>query len=203
VWPLADLTTAAHRLRASVNDIMITAVSGALFALLASRGEHPATLVVSVPIAVRGTAAGRLGNAVGALPVVVRADPDPRARLTAIAQTTAKAKAGNPGSSSAVLSAGFRTLSLLGVGQYFLNHQRLVHTFETNLRGPQSPLQLAGCTAARIIPMAVNPGNVGVSFDVLSYAGELVISVVTDPSLVPDPHGLVELLGREVAALCG
>ena len=43
-----------------------------------------------------------------------------------------------------------------------------------------------GHRVAQIVPLAVNPGNVGVSFDVLSYAGQLVVTVVADPLIVPD-----------------
>jgi hypothetical protein len=50
--------------------------------------------------------------------------------------------------------------------------------------------------------MAVNPGNVGVSYDVLSYAGTLGVTVVADPDVVPDLDRLTELLSGALARLC-
>ena len=37
-----------------------------------------------------------------------------------------------------------------------------------------------------MIPVAVTPGNVGVCFDILSYAGDLVVTVVADPDVVAE-----------------
>ena len=93
----------------------------------------------------------------------------------------------------------FRGLAAVHLGQFFVDHQRLVHTFETNLRGPDQHLWVAGCRVERIVPVAVNPGNVGVSFDVLSYAGTLGITIVSDPAQVPDPDYLAGLVARAVS----
>jgi hypothetical protein len=52
-----------------------------------------------------------------------------------------------------------------------------------------------------MIPIAVNPGNVGVSFDVLSYAGHLVVTVVADPAILPEQEDFTRNLQAEFAAL--
>ena len=88
----------------------------------------------------------------------------------------------------------FRALGALGLFRLFVDHQRLVHTFETNLRGPAEPVTLAGSTVRAIVPAAVNPGNVAVSFDVLSYAGVLGVTIVTDPEIVDEPARLADAL---------
>jgi hypothetical protein len=46
--------------------------------------------------------------------------------------------------------------------------------------------------------VAVTPGNVGVTFDVLSYAGQLVVTVVADPDILPDQDVLTGLLAEEL-----
>ena len=79
----------------------------------------------------------------------------------------------------------FRALGALGLFQIFIDRQRLVHTFVTGYRGPQAPVDFAGHRIGAVIPAAVTPGNVGVCFDVLSYAGSLVVTVVGDPVLMP------------------
>lgn len=198
--PLAEVVDAGHRQAATVNDLVLAAVAGTLEGLLDRRGEHPAQLVISVPVSGR-TRAGELGNQVGAVPVAVPTGCSRQERLRHIVASTARAKGQQRGSSAQVLGVVFRGLAAVGVGQYFVDHQRLVHSFETNLRGPNQPLWMGGQRLRRIVPIAVNPGNVGVSFDVLSYAGTLVISIVACPRTVPEMEVVADLLAAELAAL--
>jgi hypothetical protein len=95
----------------------------------------------------------------------------------------------------------FRALGALGIFQVFIDHQRLVHTFVTNVRGPEASLHFAGHRISRVIPAAVTPGNVGICFDILSYAGSLVVTVVADPDLVAEQDQLTSLLAQEFADL--
>ena len=193
---LEPVVLAAHRLGVTVNDLIVTAVAGTLFDVLGARGEFPEQVVVSVPVSAR-SAGTDLGNQVGAVPVAV-----PRtSRLASVAEQTRRAKQQPRGSSAAVLSVVFRSLAALRLGQFFIDRQRLVHTFETNLRGPAQRVAMAGTPLTQIVPIAVNPGNVGVSFDVLSYAGRLTISVVADPVVVPEVDRVAELLGTHLADL--
>ncbi len=188
---LAAVRSAAHDLGATVNDVVLAAVAGAMLEELASRGERLEHLIVSVPMSRRRSAtASSLGNEVGVVPVVVPADLAPAERVRVIAARTAAAKGGERGSSAVLLGWLFRGLGAVRLAQHFVDRQRLVHTFETNLRGPEAQLQIAGSRLDRIVPVAVNPGNVCVSFDVLSYAGELGITLVMDPAAVPDAERL-------------
>ncbi len=200
--PLRELLAVAHAHGATLNDVVLTAVTGALFDLLASRGEHVDELVVSVPVSGRQSGAD-LGNQVGAAPVAVVAQPHPQLRLRAITASTRRLKQQERGHSALLLGWLFRGLAAVRLGQFFVDHQRLVHTFETNLRGPQEPVHIAGRTVEEIVPIAVNPGNVTVSFDVLSYAGGLVITAVADPDAVPDVDRLAGFLDRQLAGLLG
>ena len=201
--PLADLVTAAHAAGGTVNDVVLAAVTGALLGVLRSRGEDPRRLVVSVPVSGRaGTDSDHLGNQTGVRPVEIPLLTDDRTRLAAIVAITRAAKGAPRASSAGPLGLAFRLLAHLGVFAWFVDHQRLVDTFETNLRGPVEPLYLAGRQVRAIIPMAVNPGNVGVSFDVLSYAGTLGITVVSDPHSVPDLTLLTRILASTLTRLC-
>ncbi|MEZ5159015.1 MAG: wax ester/triacylglycerol synthase family O-acyltransferase [Candidatus Nanopelagicales bacterium] len=199
---LRELLAVAHARGATLNDVVLTAVTGALFDLLASRGEHVDELVVSVPVSGRQSGAD-LGNQVGAAPVAVVVQPDPQLRLRAITASTQRLKQQERGHSAVLLGWLFRGLAAVRLGQFFVDHQRLVHTFETNLRGPQEPVHIAGRTVEDIVPIAVNPGNVTVSFDVLSYAGGVVITVVADPAAVPDLDRLAGFLDEQLAGLLG
>ena len=42
-------------------------------------------------------------------------------------------------------------------------------------------MRVAGAEVVAMIPVAISPGNVAVSFDVLSYAGTLAVTLVRDP----------------------
>lgn len=197
---LAPVVAAAHRDDVTVNDVILSAVAGCLAQLLARRGEHPPQVVVSVPVSGRQRSTD-VGNEVGAVPIAVPTALNREQRLTHVHRAMRRAKAERRGSSAAVLGPLFRTLAALGLGNYFVNHQRLVHSFATNLRGPSARLVISGTTLQRIVPIAINPGNVGVSFDVLSYAGRLTISVVACPRTVPEVDWVAETLRAELAAL--
>jgi hypothetical protein len=105
------------------------------------------------------------------------------------------------GASAGPLGLAFRALAGLRLFQLLIDHQRLVHTFVTNMRGPALPFSFGGHRVLAITPVAVTPGNVGVSFDVLSYAGRLVVTVVADPAVLPDPGHLAQGVRVELAAL--
>jgi diacylglycerol O-acyltransferase / wax synthase len=201
--PLAGVVSAAHQARGTVNDVVLAAIAGALKQLLAQRGEAPGWLVVSVPVSGRSsTDTEHLENATGVRPVAVPLIDDDRARLRAVVQVTRSVASAPRASSAAPLGLVFRTLSRLGLFTWFVNHQRFVDTFATNLRGPAEPLSLAGSRIDRVIPVAVNPGNVSVSFDILSYAGTLGITVVADPHNVPDLEALTRSLEHILRGLC-
>ena len=200
----ADLSAVLHHAHAhgaTVNDVVVTAVTGALVELLARRGERVAEIVVSMPVSRRRLGeAGALGNQTGVVPVRVPAVPEVAARRAAIVDQRDRIAAPGRGGSAAVLTPAFRALAAVGAFQPFIDHQRLVHTFVTNVRGPADTLRLAGAEVAAVVPVAVNPGNVAVSFDVLSYAGGLVVTLVCDAGLVPESAWLAD---RVTAGLTG
>jgi diacylglycerol O-acyltransferase / wax synthase len=180
----------AHAHGATVNDVVVTAVTGALVELLARRGERVAELVVSVPVSRRRSSApGALGNETGVVPIRVPAVPDPAVRRAAVVAQRARVAAPERGGSAAVLTPAFRALAAVRAFQPFIDHQRLVHTFVTIVRGPAHHLRVAGAEVAAVVPVAVNPGNVAVSFDVLSYAGTLVVTLVCDRGWCPSRRG--------------
>lgn len=75
----------------------------------------------------------------------------------------------------------------------------MVHTFVTNLRGPSSPVTLAGLPVTDLVPISLATGNVTVAFAAMSYAGTLTVTIVTDPTHHPDREVLVEALEDELA----
>jgi hypothetical protein len=193
---------AAHRQGCTVNDLVLAAVTGALSTVLQRRGEKPVELVVSIPVSTRrATTAADLGNHTGILPLRIPVIGKRGDRLAHIAGLTRAWRSGPRGESAVPMAAGFRLLAALGLFQTFVDHQRFVNTFVTNVRGPEEMVSFAEHPVLEVIPVAVVPGNVGVAFDVLSYADQLVITVVADPDLVPDQAFLTEVLSAELSTL--
>ena len=201
---LAAVHAAAHAHGGTVNDVVLTAVGGALGALLARRGEQVDQIVASVPISARGsTRADRLGNAVGVLPVAVPTSGPPAVRLAALARRTAGRRPAPRAASGVLLDAAFRLVAATGALHWLIDHQHLVTTFVTNLRGPEQPVTLMGATVEQVVPVTTTTGNVPVVFGALSYAGVLTLTIVTDPDACPELDALAADLRAEVEALCG
>ena len=112
--------------------MILAAIAGALRALLASRGEQLDLVTASVPVSARPAATGgQLGNQVGTMPVALPARGDLAARVTRIAAITRERKRAARGTSAAVLGPPFRLLAPTGLLRWFINRQRLIHTFAT------------------------------------------------------------------------
>jgi diacylglycerol O-acyltransferase len=198
---LAAIRELGHAHGGTINDVILAAIAGALRALLASRGEQLDRVTASVPVSARRAATGgQLGNQVGMMPLVLPADGDLATRVTQIAAITRVRKRAASGTSAALLGPPFRLLAPTGLLRWYFNHQRLIHTFVTNLRGPPQPLTFAGAPVRAVIPIPNTTGNVTVTFGVLSYAGALRITVLSDPSRMPDVAMLTAALRRELGS---
>ena len=184
---LTPILILAHQNAATVNDVILTAIARALHLLLAERGEEIPAFVVSIPVSARHQAVpGRLGNQSGVVPVLLPASGAFDDRLAAVARTTRAAKSHQRGASTALLGPFFRVLATMGIYQRFIDHQQLIHTFVSNLKGPETAEAVLGCPITDIIPLSVATGNVTVAFTALSYAGSLVITISADPDTCRD-----------------
>jgi diacylglycerol O-acyltransferase len=190
-----------HAHGGTVNDVVLAAVAGALRTLLASRGEQLGEVTITVPVAARRAAShDELGNRIGIMPVTVPTTGDLGARVTRTAEVTRERKSRARGASAALFVPAFLLMARTGLLPWFANHQRLVQTFATDLRGPERPLTFGGATVRAIIPIPSTTGNVTVTFAALSYAGTLRITVLSDPARVPDAAALAAALDRELSA---
>ena len=194
---VSRLRAAAHRCGGTVNDALLTAVTGALGTVLSGRGDHVEELVVSIPVSARrSTTVAHLGNSTGVMPVALPTGGDAWSRLTRIAAITRSHK-----KSATSVAPIFRTLKVLGMADWFMNHQRLVHTVVTNVHGPDQPMRLGGAPVVGLIPLSATTGNVTVAFAALSYADAFTITVVADPDHVPDLLLLTAALQAELDLL--
>ena len=198
---LDTVRTAARRQDVTVNDVLLVAVTGAMAEVLRRRGEVVPELVVSVPVSARPQPDGELGNRVGVMPIRVPLDGRPQERLQEVGRRTRERRAEVRGESAALVGPAFRLLAAARVFRWFIERQRLVNSFLTNVPGPGRTMSVCGSPIEHIVPMATTPGNVGASFAVLSYAGELVITVITDPDVVPEIVALTNALDFQLRLL--
>ena len=199
---LATARRAAHTAGGTVNDVLLTAVTGALGRVLRTRGEQVDRLVISVPVSSRKRAGPTdLGNRVGVIPVELPTSGDPLLRLGSVARITAERKTSAPGSSAALIGPLFRLLARVGVFRWFIDHQRLINTFVTNLRGPDRPLRFLKAEVQQVIALPMITGNVSVAFAGFSYAGTLTVTAIADPGCCNDLPAITEALQQELLAL--
>jgi len=200
----AALRAAAHEHGATTNDAILVAVSAALGQVLAARGEPVDTIVLTVPVSGRRSAsAASLGNMVSPLLVAVPAAGDPDGRLRQVAAYVRAHKADATGPAPiAVLGWLFRPLAALGGYRWYMRHQHRMHSLVSHVRGPMQLLTFGGCPIVSAIPVSVGEaGNGTVYFQVLSYAGTVTISILTDPDRLPELDALAGALRTELALI--
>jgi diacylglycerol O-acyltransferase / wax synthase len=199
---LEPIRVLAHRHGATVNDVVLTAVTAVLAGIAAAGGEPVDDLVVSVPVAGRtGTTAGELGNRVGVMTVSLPTHCRPTDRLRRIAAITSAQKARRRGASALLVVPVFRALGAVGLVAWLVDHQRLVNTFVTNLRGPDAPMTFLGTPIRRVVALSGTAGNVTVVFAVLSYAGTLSVTVTCDPGCGTTASAIAERIEQGLNAM--
>jgi diacylglycerol O-acyltransferase len=177
----------AHAHHATVNDVVLAAVSGGLRELLTSRGEdvHGLVLRAMVPISLHHEQAGRAsGNQTSTMPVSLPVgEPDPIRRLGLIAADTAARR----GKTRPAIGSGLmRFVAMQRAFYRFLAHQRTVNLSVTNVPGPPEQLFLAGARVRELFPVVSLMGNVTLAVAVFSYAGQLSLTAVADQGTCPD-----------------
>lgn len=198
---LAAVRDAAHAYGGTVNDVVLAAATGALHTYLTARGEHCDELVVSVLVAGgRGREADMVRNDTSVVPLRLPAGERRDPRLAEVTRRTRLVKATARGASAVLLEPAVALLARVGAVRWIINRQRRVNVFATNLRGPPQPREILGARIIEIIPVSAVAGNVSVAFAVMSYAGELTVTVVADPSVCDDVVELAEALQDEFEA---
>ncbi len=188
----------------TINDLALAVVTGALHDHLLERGEAAERLVVSVPVAARDPEGGdRYGNRSSVVPLSLPAVGDTGSRIAEVGAITGSLRAGERGVTGSVLAPVVRLLGALGVVAWYIDRQRRVNTFVTNLRGPDTRLHLAGLRVDELVAVNAIGGNVTVAFGVLSYAGTLSLSVVTDGEHGPDVERLTARVQEQLDRCAG
>ncbi len=199
--PLARIKERGLSERATVNDVLVAAVSGAVRSWLSAHQPSVRDLRAFIPVDLREGERpdSGLGNRFGlvylALPL---AEPDPVGRMREIQKRMAAIK------HTPEASVAFGVLTALGALPVRIEREML-RVFGakgtlvlTNVRGPEEPIHIAGNRVAGLMFWVPQSGHVAIGVSLLSYAGELRVGISTDAGIVPDPEALVASLEAEL-----
>lgn len=203
--PLTDVKAIGKVTGGTVNDVMLTAVTGALGRYLRTQGEPIAGLDIRavLPVNLRPPVEDlKLGNSFGlvfiSLPLGI---DDPLERLFELKRRMDKIK----GSAEAIATFGI----LFGVGVTTNDVEELVvNIFEkkattviTNVPGPQEVRYIAGQPIEDLMFWVPQSGRLGLGVSILSYTGKVLVGVACDAGLIPIPEVIIKELSVEFAEL--
>jgi diacylglycerol O-acyltransferase / wax synthase len=193
--PLDEVKTVGRANGASINDVVMSSVAGALSMYLRDKGEDVAgkTIRALVPVNLRDPErAGDLGNEFGLVFVDLPLGLDNPIERLAVVRATMEAlkKSYQP-----VLALGI--LAAMGVGPRVLQDALLTllarnaSAVLTNVPGPQRALYIAGARIDDLMFWVPQSGDIGLGLSVISYDGGVQFGVITDHGFAPDPERIV------------
>jgi len=202
---LEQVKAVARATGATINDVLMAAVSGALRRYLLAHGDRAHDLRVFVPVNLRPPGQEvppDLGNRFGLvfirLPVAL---PGALARVRAVHREMRALKA------STEAAAIFAVLSILGALPAWAHGfaVRILGSKSTavvtNVPGPRQRVFLAGTPLERIVYWVPTAGSIGLGVSIFSYAGAVTVGIAADAGLVAEPRLLATAVEEEIAEL--
>jgi WS/DGAT/MGAT family acyltransferase len=198
---------------ATVNDVVLSIVGGALRAWLSARGELPKeTLTAMAPISVRSEGEkGTAGNRVSAMAVALGTHlENPLERLRLVHQDAVNSKALTEAVGAKALSdvgqlmpaalaaLGARLYTELGLVD---THAPSVNCVVTNVPGPREPLYFCGSRMVSMAGMGPVFDGMGLINAVYSYAGGVSLAFTAERDMMPDPQVYADGLRSSFEAL--
>lgn len=220
--PLADFQEVRGATGGSVNDVILTTVTGALRTWMQTRGQSlssRSTLTAMVPVSVsaqgpadsakdrsrdRAGLAGDVGAYLVDLPI---GEVDPIVRLHQIAFHMRDLQRSEQflGARAIVNVAGFGppTLHALGARVGATLARRSYSVSVTNVPGPQRPLYVAGAQMREAYPVTPVVHGQALSIGATSYLGDVHFGIFADRDVVPDLHVVARALPEALVELRG
>lgn len=203
--PLHAVKAAGRAMGASVNDVLLTGVAGALRRYLALQAPVDGDTLVRgiVPVNLRRNGdteafGNRFGLVFMPMPVGIA---DPAERLFEIRRHTRAFKQ----SPEPVVT--FQILRALGLAPGPLFDiviglfDRKASAVITNVIGPREPLTYAGVRLSQAMFWVPCAGRLGLGISLLSYAGQVSVGFASDEQVVASPAALVDAFDAELAQL--
>ncbi len=201
------LSAIKRRFGCTVNDVVLTMVTGAVRSYLRELG-HPTRKVMLrtlIPVSIRRQRrGGRIGNQVSGLvaPLPIAIAGALR-RLSEIVRVTRELRSSGQAATlaRAVETVGNLTPWLIPVLGSMVFY-RTIDLICSSVPGPRHPLEIAGHRVETIVPLVPIPEGVGLGFGAMTYAGRLCIGINADAALVRDLRPLLVGLEQAYAQLC-
>jgi WS/DGAT/MGAT family acyltransferase len=202
--PLADVKAIGRLTGSTVNDVLMTALSGALSRYLRTFDESVDHLTTMVPVNIRppGQPLPRdLGNKFALVMLhLPTADMDVRERLDEVHRRMEHIKH----SPEVFITSAIAE----GIGHLHAIDKPLVDFFAgkaigvtTNVIGPREPRYLAGVEVAGVLGWVPGSGGQTLGVCIFSYADTVRIGFKVDAATVPRPDRLVAFFEAELDAL--
>jgi len=188
--PLEDVKAMRRGLDCSVNDVVLTIVTGAVRRFLKMRGAQPEEIEfkISAPVSIRREEEkGQLGNRVSSWVLALPIDEeDPKNQLGKINETTQELKNTNQalGVEMIMKAAEMAPSSLLSLGAQSVSGP--INSIVTNVPGPQTPLYLQGAKLVSLYPQVPLLGEMGLGIALMSYNGKVCWGFNANPDVIPD-----------------
>ena len=150
--PLADLRLIKGRFGATVNDVVLASVAGAVRDFLHARGEEAVPLKTMVPVSVRGQGGGELGNQISFVFVDLPCDePEPLLRLSRVMEEMGKRKrGGQPEGADRVLKAlGYAPRTIQHALSHLVTSPRAFNITVSNIPGPPRRCTCSAASSTR------------------------------------------------------
>jgi WS/DGAT/MGAT family acyltransferase len=204
---LADYKEIKDALGGTVNDVVLTVVSGALAQWLRSRGVRTEGLEMRalVPVSVRTKdQRGSLGNKLtvmrGPLPVYI---DDAVARLRFVRGAMNGLKESKQAVGAATLTAvnNLAPPTILAQASRLNFSTRLFNLLVTNIPGPQVPLYVLGRKLEDLFPVAFLPEDHALAVAIMSYNGGLDYGLLGDFDAMPDIDVVADGIETSLAEL--
>lgn len=189
---LEDFKEVKNAFGGTVNDVVLTAVTGALRDWLHSRGVRTEGLELRalVPVSTRSKdEQGELGNRItvmrGPLPVYIA---DPVARLRAVKAAMDGLKESKQAVGAEVLTGvqSFAPPTVLAQASRLNFSTRLFNLIVTNVPGPQFSLYVRGREMEDVFPIAFLPKGHALAIAIMSYNGQMNFGLLGDYDALPD-----------------
>jgi diacylglycerol O-acyltransferase / wax synthase len=206
---LEDFKKIKNVLGGTVNDVVLTVVSGALRSWLRSRGVKLAGLELRalVPVSIRTEGEqGHLGNRIvamrGPLPVYIE---DPVKRLEVVRRAMDGLKESKQALGAEVISRfnDFAPPTLLAQASRINFSTRLFNLIVTNVPGPQIPLYVLGRELQDVFPVAFLPEDHALAIAIMSYNGGLDFGLLGDYDAMEDIETIASGIMESLADLLG
>lgn len=198
---------------ATVNDVVLAVVGGALRRYLDARGELPEqSLLASVPVSVHDTSARTGGtNKVSTIFARLGTDlADPLERLRRLARSNADAKAHFKAIPADALQdwAQFAAPRTFGLAVRMVSELRLaergpvIHNLVvSNVPGPPMPLYFMGARIEALYPLGPVFHGAGLNITVMSSDNRMHVGLIACADAVPDLWQLAKHFGTELEDL--